>query len=90
MVSTLTFASKITRPIIFSAVKNVSFPQSRNFSTVKEILYSQEIFPQPRKLSTVKKLFYSEGIFPQSKNFSTKNFYLIKEIFTNKDMFYSQ
>ena len=65
MVSTLAFAFKIIRPIIFSAVKEVNYPQSRNFSTVKEIFFDQGNVPESRK---------SQGIFPQSRKLSTKNF----------------
>ena len=76
MVSTLTFASKITRPIIFSAVK---------FSTVKEFFHSQRNFPQLRKFSTVKKFFHSQGNYPHSRNFSTvKEFFHSQRIFPQK------
>ena len=60
MVSTLAFAFKIIRPIIFSAVKKVSFPQQRNFPTVKELFHNQGIFPQSKNISTVKKLFHNQ------------------------------
>ena len=79
MVSTLAFVFKIIRPIIFSAVKKVSFPRSRNFSIVKEFFHSQGIFsqsrnfPQSRNFSTVKEFFHSQVNFPQ-----TRKFYLIK------------
>ena len=50
LISTLAFAFKITRPIIFSAVKEVSFPQSI-------------IFPQSRKFSLIKEFFHSQRNF---------------------------
>ena len=83
IVSTLAFVFKIITPIIFSAVKKVSFPQSRKFSTIKEIFqsikfstikeifHSQENFPQSRKFSKVKEIFHSQGNFQQSRDFST-------------------
>ena len=60
MVPNLELAFKIIRPIIFPAIKKISFPQSRNFSTIKEIFHSQGTFPKS------KKLFHSQGTFPQS------------------------
>ena len=45
MVSTLAFAFKIIRPIIFSAVKKVNFLLSRKFSLIKELVQSQGNFP---------------------------------------------
>ena len=80
MVSKLGFAFKIIRHIIFLTVKKVSFPQSRNVSTVKEIFHNQGTFPKSRNISTIKhfftikELFYSRGNFPQSRKFSTKKF----------------
>ena len=56
MVSTVAFAFKIIRPIIFSAVKKVSFPESINFSLIKEFFLSQGTFPQSRIFSAKKLL----------------------------------
>ena len=87
MVSTLAFPFKIIRDIIFSAVKNVSFPQSKNFSTIKEF------FHKLRNFSIFKKLLQNQGTFPQSWKFSTvkeifsKKNYLIEEIFYTKETF---
>ena len=80
VVSTLAFAFKIIRPIIFSAVKKVSFPQSRKFCAVKELFHSQGNFPQFKeifhnqrilplswKFSTIKRFFHSRGNFLQTK-----------------------
>ena len=64
MVSALAFAFKFIRPINFSALKKVSFPLSRNFSTVVEIFQSKNLF-------TVKERFHSQGTFIQLRNFST-------------------
>ena len=59
-----------------------TFPQSRNFSTVKEFfpsqrtsygqgnLHGQETFPQSRNFSTIMETFHTQGTFPQSRNFS--------------------
>ena len=86
MVLTLAFVFKIIRPIIFSAVKKVSFPQkeifldqgnfphSWNFSFIKKFFHCQGMFLQSNSFSTVKEFFHNKGISPQSKKFS-----LIKE-----------
>ena len=88
MVSTLVFAFKIIRHIIFFCSKKVSFPQSSNFSTVKEVFYSQETFPQSSNFSTIKELFHNQGTFLQSRNLSTiKKFSTIKELFCNQRTF---
>ena len=82
MISMFVFAYKIIRPIIFSAVKKVTFskeifnsqgifPQSKNFSTIKKIFHCQHIFPPSRNFFTIKDIFYSQGIFPQSRKFFT-------------------
>ena len=59
-----------------------TFPQSRNFSTVKEFfpsqrtsygqgnLHGQETFPQSRNFSTIMETFHTQGTFPQSRNYS--------------------
>ena len=104
MVLTLAFVFKIIRPIIFSAVKKVSFPQklnfswSRKFSTFKEFFFDQEIFLQSNSFSTVKEFFHNKGISPQSKKFSLiKEFLHIQRSFpwsrnfsTVKKFFYRQ
>ena len=64
---------KVIRSIIFSAVKRVSFPQSRNFLTVKKVFH-KTIFIWSRKFFTMKEFFHSHRIFPAKKN------YLIQEI----------
>ena len=75
----LTFALKIFRPIIFFLFKKVSFPQSRKFSTNKEISHNYENFPQSRKFFPVKKIFAIKKIFHSQGNFlGTKNFFRIK------------
>ena len=63
MVSALAFVFKIIRPIIFSAVKKVNFPLSRNFSTIKGLFYSQGTIPQSRDFSTIKELLQKQGSF---------------------------
>ena len=67
MVSTLAFTFKIIRPIVFSAVRKVSFPQSRKFFTIVESFHNQGIFPQSRKFCT-KKDFYNVKIFSANKD----------------------
>ena len=88
---------KIIKPIIFSVVKKISFPQSRKFFLVKSI------FPQSRNFYTnkivFKQVFHSQGTCPQSSNVSLvkdtvkgffvhhdnfpwlRNFSTVKEIF---------
>ena len=44
MILMFVFAFNIIRPIIFSAVKKVTFPQSSKFSTVKEFFHNQIFF----------------------------------------------
>ena len=90
--STLAFIFNIIRPIVFSAVKIVSFEQSRKFSLIKEFFYSQETFLQTKNFSTVKEIFHQnfyliQEIFHKGSTvnkFSTKKFYLIKDIFQNQ------
>ena len=85
----LAFVYKIIRLFTFSAVKKVSFPQSRKIYTVKEIFHCQETFWQSRNFSLVKEIFLIKEIFPQSRNFSTVkeffhsqvNFSTFKELF---------
>ena len=76
MVPNLELAFKIIRPIIFPAIKKISFPQSRNFSTIKELFHSQGTFPKS------KKLFHSQGTFPQSCKF-----YTIRELLHSRENF---
>ena len=54
MVSTIAFAFKIIRFIIFSAVKKVSFPESIKFSLIEEFFLSKGTFPQSRIFSAKK------------------------------------
>ena len=78
MISTLVFTFEIIRPIIFSAVKKVTFPQSRKFSTVKKFFSTVKdyVFPQSRRFSAVKEILNSQGNFTHSMNISTvKNFF---------------
>ena len=90
MVSKLAFVFKISRPIVFSGVKKVSF------CTVKEIFLDQEIFPQSKKFpwsrsfSTVKEIFIDQWMFPQSKKFSKKNFTWSRRFSTSREDFHSQ
>ena len=93
----------IIRLIIYFAIKNVSFPQSKNISTVKDVFHSEGTFPQSRNFSTVKEHFHIHGFFLQSRNFSTvkelfnnqgnfpqKKFTWSKKFSTNNEVFYSQ
>ena len=73
MVSTLALAFKIIKPIIFSTVRKVSFPQSKKFSLVKEFFHSQGNFPQTSKFST--KLFF----LPHTKKFSTDQVFFLDQ-----------
>ena len=90
IVLTLTFVFKIIRPIIVFAFRKLSLPQSRKFSTVKQIFPSQANFAQSKKFFTVKKIFQSQGNFSQSMNFSSKKFTWSKKFSTKKGIFYSQ
>ena len=76
MVSVLAIAFKISRPIIFSAVKKVNFLWSRNFSSVKELSHSGITSSQSRNFSRNKKVFLKK-----------KKKYLIKEIFYKQESF---
>ena len=80
MVPNLELAFKIIRPIIFPAIKKISFPQSRNFSTIKELFHSQGTFPKS------KKLFHNHVSFTQSESFSTvvKIFHSPENVLQNK------
>ena len=60
IVSTLVFAFEIIRPFTFCAVKKVSFPQSRMFSTLKELSHIQVTISYSNNFSTFKELFYSQ------------------------------
>ena len=48
------FVFKIIRPVIFSAYKKKSFPQSRKFPTMKNFFLSHGNFPQLRNFSANK------------------------------------
>ena len=76
--------SKIIRPIIFSVVKKISFPQARKFFLVKSI------FPQSRNFYTNKivfeQVFHSQGTCPQSSNFSLVKD-TVKGFFVDHDSF---
>ena len=61
IVSTLAFAFKIIRPIIFQQSRKKVF---YNFSTITELFHSQGTFPLSRNFSTVKELFHSKGTVP--------------------------
>ena len=65
MISMLAFVFKIIRPISFSAVENVSFPQSNKFSKVKELFHSQINFPKSRNFYTIKEVFHNQKNLPQ-------------------------
>ena len=96
IVLTLTFVFKIIRPIIVFAFRKLSLPQSRKFSTVKQIFPSQANFAQSKKFFTVKKIFQSQGNFSQSMNFSSKNlldqrnFPQRREFSTAKEIFHKK
>ena len=99
MVSKLAFAFKIIRPIIFSTVKKVSFPQSRNFSLVKELFHNQGPFLQSRNFchGAVVDILHGQGNFLQknltwSIKFSTKkwSFLLSRKFFTRKKITWSK
>ena len=97
----ISIAFKVIRANIFSAVKKVSFPQSRNFSSFKKLFHSQKTsvkelfhslgnFPHSRKFSTSKELFHS-GNIPQSRNFFTvKEFLHVKEVFPKQSVLHRQ
>ena len=87
MVSTLAFAFKVFTHIICFTVKKVSFPQTRNFFTVKKGFHNQETFLQSRNISTVIEIFHKQWGFLQSRKFSTTKIYLIKEIFYKQESF---
>ena len=93
MVSTLAFAFKIIRPIIFSAVKKVNFLLSRKFSLIKELVHSQGNFPWSKNFSTVIEIFHSQITFPQSSEFSSSHrnfqwkFSTVMEIFPQSSSF---
>ena len=93
MVSTLAFAFKIIRPIIFSAVKKVNFLLSRKFSLIKELVHSQGNFLWSKNFSTVIEIFHSQITFPQSSEFSSSHrnfqwkFSTVMEIFPQSSSF---
>ena len=68
LVSTLAFVFKIIGPIIFSAVKEVNFLRSRNFSSFKELFHSQGTFPQ-KDFYLIKTIFHKQESFLQTKIF---------------------
>ena len=82
IVSTLVFAFEIIRPFTFCAVKKVSFPQSRMFSTLKELSHIQVTISYSNNFSTFKELFHIQGTFPHSRYFST-----FKKLFHNQKKF---
>ena len=55
--------SKLLDVLIF-AMKKIRFPQTRGFSTAKEIFHNQERFPQLRKFSGVKEISHNQENFP--------------------------
>ena len=71
MVSTLAFAFKLIGHIIFSAFKKVSFPQSKNFSKVKELFQSQTIV----KELLHKNIFFYQVSFPQTNTFTHSKYF---------------
>ena len=96
MISILAFAFKIFRSIIFSAVKKVSFSQSQNFSTYKELfsrnfstvrkLFYGQIFY--KKVYLINKTFHKQWNFLQSMKFSTRKFKWSKKFSINKNVFH--
>ena len=75
LISMLTFAFKFIGPIIFSVVKKVTFPKSRNFSTIKEIFHNQGNFPQSKKFLTIKEIFCKQRSEAKSLDpFNTKSY----------------
>ena len=94
MVSTFVFAFKIIRPIIFSAVKKVSFPQFL-ISENSLFFHSQGIFQQSWKFSTNKKLFHKKNstnkevflkvFFLDLRKFPQRFLYSQKKFTSNKD-----
>ena len=87
MVSKLAFVFKISRPIVFSGVKKVSFAQSRKFSLIKKFFHSQRnsldqgVFLQSKKFSLINECFHSQKSFPQ------RNFTWSRKFSTNKKVF---
>ena len=75
MVSALAFAFKLIGPIIFSAFKKVSFPQSKHFSTFKKLFQSQTIV----KELLHKNIFFYQGSFPQTKTFTHSKYFSANE-----------
>ena len=85
MVLTLALVFKIFRPNIFSAVKNINFPKSKKFPTMKEIFLNQGTFPQSSKFSKIKKVFQTKVLldqrsFPPARKFSTKKGFFLDEV----------
>ena len=80
MVSKLAFVFKISRPIIFSGVKKVSFAQSRKFSLIKKFFHSQRnsldqgVFLQSKKFSLINECFHSQKSFPKKILLDQGNF----------------
>ena len=88
IISMFAFAFKIIRPIIFSAVKKVTFQLSRNFSTIIEFFHSKGIFPQARTFSQSRNISTIEEIFPsQEISSQSRKFYTVKEFFYNQGNF---
>ena len=88
IVSTLVFAFEIIRPFTFCTVKKVSFPQSRMFSTLKELSHIQVTISYSNNFSAFKELFHIQGTFLHSRNFSTiKTNFHIQETFLQSKRF---
>ena len=83
MVSTFVFAFKIIRPIIFSAVKKVSFPQFL-ISENSLFFHSQGIFQQSWKFSTNKEVFL-KVFFLDLRKFPQRFLHSQKKFTSNKD-----
>ena len=75
--------------------KQGTFPQSRNFSTVKEPLHTQGTFPHSRSFSTIKDIFYKKSLLDQGYYMQTIKFSIVKEtfhkkVYLTKEIFYKQ
>ena len=92
MISTLAFALKVIRPIIFSAVKNVSFPHSsRKFPLIMEFFHSQEIeILHNQGTFPVKEFFHSQRIFPQKILLNQGSFPQISKFSIVKEIFHTE
>ena len=94
MVSKLAFVFKISRPIVFSGVKKVSFAQSRKFSLIKKFFYIQRnsldqgVFLQSKKFSLINECFHSQKSFPKKILLDQGDFPQAGKISTVKEMFH--